>query len=58
MRHATDSTRRPSLSRRQWLRLAAAGAAATVSSSGWIEALAADATPLHPKPVIGTSCSG
>jgi hypothetical protein len=33
---------RPRLSRRDWLRLAAAGVAG-VSSSGWIEALAADA---------------
>jgi hypothetical protein len=37
-----DSPRRPTLTRRQWLRLAAAGVAAT-STSGWIEALAAEA---------------
>ena len=40
------ASRLPSLSRRQMLRLAAAGVAAA-SSSGWIEALAADASA-HP----------
>jgi hypothetical protein len=47
MRHATRSSRSFELSRRQWLRLAAAGLAVT-STSGWIETLADDATA-HPQ---------
>jgi hypothetical protein len=46
MRHAARPSRSFELSRRQWLRLAAAGLAVT-STSGWIEALADDATT-HP----------
>jgi hypothetical protein len=47
MRHATRPSRSFELSRRQWMRLAAAGLAVT-STSGWIEALADDATT-HPQ---------
>ena len=47
MAHVTHSSRRRGQNRRHWLRLAAAGVA-TVSSSGWIEALAEDAAA-HPR---------
>jgi hypothetical protein len=47
MRHAARATRLSELNRRQWLRLAAAGLGVT-SVSGWIEALADDATT-HPQ---------
>src|SRR3981081_2932742 len=46
MRHASDSRRRMEFTRRQWLRLAAAGLA-TGPTSGWIGALAEDAAA-HP----------
>jgi hypothetical protein len=47
MRHAVEFSRRGGLTRRHLLRLAAAGVA-TVSTSGWIGALAEDAAT-HPK---------
>ena len=47
----------PRLSRRQWLRLAAAGVVG-VSTSGWIEALAADAAARPDAAAGRASCSG